>query len=138
MKNIRLLSLTLTALAVTACSDSTAPVPAPRTVHVSPVGAFGPSGTVSLTNVAGPNSTLTATLTGFDANSSHAVGIVLGSCASQGSTAFTLPNILATSSGQATIPSTSAPDGVVTSGYAIVFYQSTSSTSDVIACGNLS
>ena len=136
---MRLLSVGLAVFAAGACGDSiTAPAPMPRTIQVSPVGAFGPSGTVTLTNVAGSNSTLSATLVGFDVSSSHAVAILLGSCAAQGSTAFTLANITATSSGQATIPSTSVPDGVAAPGYAIVFYQNTSSTGNVIACGDLS
>ncbi|MEP7085732.1 MAG: hypothetical protein ABI884_00235, partial [Gemmatimonadota bacterium] len=68
----------------------------------------------------------------------HSVAIVLGSCASPGATSMTLANISASSSGQATIPSTSVPDAIVTAGYAIVFYATTSSTSAIIACGDLS
>jgi len=62
--------------AIAACSDSTAPTPVPRTVQVTATGSFGPSGTVTITNVSGANSTLTANLIGFDANSSHSVAIV--------------------------------------------------------------
>lgn len=139
MKALTASSLAIGFLAFTACSDSiTAPTPTPHMITVSPTGAFGPSGTVTITNVSGSNSTLTGTLIGFDANTDHSVAIVLGSCASQGSTALTLPNISASSSGQATIPSTSVPDAVATAGYAIVFYANTSSTGAVIACGDLS
>lgn len=132
-------SLALAALGTAACSDSTtAPKPTPRTINVTPTGTFGPSGTVTITNVSGSNSDLTATLIGFDASSDHSVAIVLGSCATPGAPVVTLANISANSSGQATIPSTSVPDVDVGSGYAIVFYATTSTTSDVIACGNFS
>jgi len=131
------LSTVTIACAIAACSDSTAPTPVPHNVQVTATGAFGPSGTVTITNVAGANSTLTGTLTGFDANSSHSVAIVNGSCAAPGSTVTTLANIDASSSGQATIPSTSVPDDAVAPGHAIVFYESTSSTGAIIACGDM-
>ncbi len=138
VKHICWTSVVLAVFAATGCGDSTtAPGPTPRTVPVTATPALGPSGTVTITDVAGSNSTITGTLTGFDVTSSHSVAIVLGSCAAQGSTSFTLPNITANSAGQATITSTSVPDGVATAGYAIVFYQSTSSTGAVIACGDL-
>jgi hypothetical protein len=139
VKYTSLLSLALAVFAFTGCGDdsTTGPTPTPRTVQVSPTGAFGPSGTVTITNTAGSNSQLTASLIGFDASSDHSVAIVLGSCAAPGATSVTLPNISANSSGQATISSTSVPDAVASAGYAIVFYESTSSTGAVIACGDL-
>lgn len=131
------LSTFIVCAAVAACSDSTAPTPVPHNVTVTATGAFGPSGTVTITNVAGANSTLSATLIGFDANSSHSVAIVSGSCATPGSPVTTLSNIDANSSGQATIPTTSVPDDAVAPGHAIVFYESTSSTGAIIACGDM-
>ena len=128
---------TLTVFAIVACSDATAPAPVPHNVQVTATGDFGPSGTVTITNVSGANSTLSATLIGFDANSSHSVAIVNGSCAAPGSAVTTLSNIDANSSGQATIPDTSVPDDAVAPGHAIVFYESTSSTGAVIACGDM-
>ena len=139
MQRLIVASLALAALATAACSDSvTAPNPTPRTINVAPTGAFGPSGTVTITNVSGSNSDLSATLIGFDASTDHSVVIVAGSCAAPGAPALTLANISANSSGQATIPSTSVPDIDVSSGYAIVFYGTASTTSNVIACGNFS
>ncbi|MBA2685487.1 MAG: hypothetical protein H0U66_13455 [Gemmatimonadaceae bacterium] len=139
MKASSSLSLILVACMLSACSDSiTSPSPTPRTITVSATGSFGPSGTVSILNVSGANSTLTGNLIGFDASTDHSVAIVLGSCASPGTTSMTLANIAASSSGQATIPSTSVPDAIVTAGYAIVFYATASSTSAIIACGDLS
>ncbi len=133
------LSPTLAACVLSACGDSiTNPTPTPRTITVSKTGSFGPSGSVSILNDSGSNSTLTGNLNGFDASTDHSVAIVLGSCASPGATVMTLANISATSAGQATIPSTPVPDGIVTAGYAIVFYTTTSSTSAIIACGDLS
>ncbi|MBK5187994.1 MAG: hypothetical protein JJD97_07090 [Gemmatimonadaceae bacterium] len=138
MKAVAWLVFPLAAFALSACSDSiTNPTPTPRTIAVSATGSFGPSGTVSITNVAGSNSNLTATLIGFDANTDHSVAIVLGSCAAPGATSMTLANITASSSGQATIPSTSVPDALAAAGYAIVFYSGTSSTGNIIACGDL-
>lgn len=128
---------TFTVCAIAACSDATAPVPVPHNVQVTATGAFGPSGTVTITNISGANSTLSGTLTGFDANSSHSVAIVNGSCSAPGSAVTTLSNIDASSSGQATIPSTSVPDDAVTTGHAIVFYEGTSSTGAIIACGDM-
>jgi hypothetical protein len=139
MQRLIVVSLALTALGAVACSDSTtAPTPTPRTISVTPTGTFGPSGTVTITNVSGSSSNLSATLIGFDASTDHSVAIVTGSCAAPGAPAVTLANISANSSGQATIASTSVPDVDVGSGYAIVFYGTTSTTSDVIACGDLS
>ncbi len=133
------LSLFLVTCVLSACGDSiTSPAPTPRTTTVTATGSFGPSGTVSVLNISGSNSTLTGNLIGFDAGTDHSVAIVLGSCASPGATSMTLANISASSSGQATIPSTSVPDAIVTAGYAIVFYATTSSTSAIIACGDLS
>ena len=133
------LSLILVACVLSACGDSiTNPTPTPRTITVSATGSFGPSGTVSILDVSGPNSTLTGNLIGFDASTDHSVAIVLGSCVSPGATSMTLANISASSSGQAMIPSTPVPDAIATAGYAIVFYATTSSTSEIIACGDLS
>lgn len=133
------LSLIFVACALSACGDSiTSPAPTPRTITVSATDSFGPSGTVSILNASGSNSTLTGSLIGFDASTDHSVAIVLGSCASPGATVMTLANISASSSGQAAIPSTPVPDEIVTAGYAIVFYTTTSSTSEIIACGDLS
>ena len=130
-------SLALAVLGSAACSDSpTSPNPTPRTIDVAPTGSFGPSGTVTVTNVSGSNSTLTASLIGFDASTDHSVVIVTGSCAAPGAPALTLANISSNSSGQATIASTSVPDVDVGTGYAILFYGTTSTTSDVIACGD--
>jgi len=123
--------------AIAACSDATAPAPVPHNVQVTATGAFGPSGTVTITNIAGSNSTLSGTLIGFDANSSHSVAIVNGSCSAPGSTVTTLSNIDASSSGQAIIPSTEVPDDAVATGHAIVFYESTSSTGAIVACGDM-
>ena len=128
---------TFAVCAIAACSDSTAPTPVPHTVQVTATGAFGPSGTVTITNISGANSTLSGSLIGFDANSSHSVAIVSGSCSAPGSPVLTLANIDASSSGQATIPSTSVPDDAVAAGHAIVFYESTSSTGAIIACGDM-
>lgn len=137
MRRFGIIVSTFTVCAIAACSDATAPTPVPHTVNVTATGAFGPSGTVTITNVAGVNSTLTGNLIGFDANSSHSVAIVNGSCGAPGSTVLTLANIDASSSGQATIPSTSVPDDAVTAGHAIVFYESTSSTGAIVACGDM-
>jgi hypothetical protein len=109
----------------------------PHTIQVNATGSFGPTGTVTITNISGANSTLSGSLIGFDASSSHSVAILNGSCAAPGSTLVTLANIDASSSGQATIASTSVPDAAVAVGHAIVFYQSTSSTGAIIACGDM-
>ncbi|MEP7065334.1 MAG: hypothetical protein ABI889_04810 [Gemmatimonadota bacterium] len=139
MQRLIMASLALAILGAVACSDSTtAPNPTPRTINVAKTGEFGPSGTVSITNVSGSNSNLSATLIGFDASTDHSVVIVAGSCSAPGAPALTLANLSANSSGQATIASTSVPDVDVASGYAILFYATTSTTSDVIACGDLS
>jgi len=124
-------------VATAACSDSTGPTSGTRTVQVTPTGSFGPSGTATITDISGPNATLTATLTGFDANSSHSVAILEGTCAAPGSTVLTLPNLTATSAGEATIASTTVSDDAVAAGHAIVFYESTSTTSALIACGDI-
>lgn len=135
MRRIGIVMSTFTVCAIAACSDATAPTPVPHTVQVTATGSFGPSGTVTITNISGVNSTLSGNLIGFDANSSHSVAIVNGSCSAPGSTVLTLANIDASSSGQATIPSTSVPDDAVAPGHAIVFYESTSSTGAIVACG---
>jgi hypothetical protein len=137
MQRLTAALLALAVLGSAACSDSpTSPNPTPRTIDVAPTGSFGPSGTVTVTNVSGSNSTLTASLIGFDASTDHSVVIVTGSCAAPGAPALTLANISSNSSGQATIASTSVPDVDVGTGYAILFYGTTSTTSDVIACGD--
>lgn len=128
---------TFTVSAIAACSDATAPAPVPHTVQITATGSFGPSGTVTITDVSGANSTLSGSLIGFDANSTHSVAIVNGSCSAPGSPVLTLANIDASSSGEATIPSTAVPDDAVAAGHAIVFYESTSSTGAIIACGNM-
>jgi hypothetical protein len=138
MRGFGIIVSTFTVCAIAACSDATAPTPVPHTVQVTATGSFGPSGTVTVTNISGANSTLSGDLIGFDANSSHSVAIVNGSCSAPGSTTLTLANIDASSSGEATIPSTSVPDDAVAVGHAIVFYESTSSTGAIIACGDLS
>ncbi|MEO8881013.1 MAG: hypothetical protein ABI446_11525, partial [Gemmatimonadaceae bacterium] len=67
MKAFAGLSLILVACVLSACSDSiTSPTPTPRTITVAATGSFGPSGTVSILDVSGPNSTLTGNLIGFD------------------------------------------------------------------------
>jgi hypothetical protein len=137
MRRFGIITSTFTVCAIAACSDATAPTPVPHTVQVTANGSFGPSGTVTITNISGVNSTLSGNLIGFDANSSHSVAIVNGSCSAPGSTVLTLANIDASSSGQATIPSTSVPDDAVAPGHAIVFYESTSSTGAIIACGDM-
>ena len=139
MQRLIAASLALAVLGSAACSDSPTspnPTPTPRTINVAPTGSFGPSGTVTVTDVSGSNSNLTASLIGFDASTDHSVVIVTGSCAAPGAAALTLANISSNSSGQATIASTSVPDVDVGTGYAILFYGTTSTTSDVIACGD--
>jgi hypothetical protein len=137
MRRFGIISSIFAVCAIAACSDSTAPTPVPHTVQITATGDFGPSGTISITNVSGANSTLSGNLIGFAANSSHSVAIVNGSCSAPGSTVLTLANIDASSSGQVTIPSTSVPDDAVAIGHAIVFYESTSSTGAIIACGDM-
>jgi hypothetical protein len=138
MRGFGIIVSTFAVCTIAACSDATAPAPVPHTVQVTATGSFGPSGTVTITNISGANSTLSGALIGFDANSSHSVAIVNGSCSAPGSTTLTLANIDASSSGEATIPSTSVPDDAVAVGHAIVFYESTSSTGAIIGCGDLS
>lgn len=137
MRRLTITSTVFILCAVAACSDSTAPTPMPHTVQVTATGDFGPSGTITITNTSGANSNLSGNLIGFAASSSHSVAIVNGSCNAPGATVLTLANIDASSSGQATIPSTSVPDDAVATGHAIVFYESTSSTGAIIGCGDM-
>jgi hypothetical protein len=139
MRHVRAALSVLTVCAIAACSDATAPTPTPtpRTFPVVPIFAVGPFGSVTITNDPGENSTLTATLSGFEANSTHPVAIINGTCDAPASVLLTLPNVDANSSGQLSISATSVPDEAVTTDHAIVFFESPSNSGFPLACGNL-
>ena len=138
----------LALVATVACGDDdddnggTAPV-ATRTVALTAQGmpSSNVSGTATIRNETGANSTVTVTLsgTGLAANVQHAAEIRAGTCASPGAVRFTLASTAAgTAAGSATSTnSNNVPDTALASGGVIVFRATTAATSAIVACGAL-
>jgi hypothetical protein len=99
------------------------------------------TGTATIRNDAGANSTVTVALsgTGLVANVQHAGQIRTGTCAAPGAVRHTLAST-ATGNAAGSATSTNAnnvPDTALAAGGVIVFHATSATTSAVVACGAL-
>ena len=99
------------------------------------------SGSATIRNETGANSSVTVALTGsgLAANVQHAGQIRTGTCASPGTVRATLASTAAANTaGSATSTNTNnVPDTALTTGGVIVFYATNATSSAVVACGAL-
>ena len=99
------------------------------------------TGTATIRNETGANSTVVVALTGsgLAANVQHAGQIRAGTCASPGTVRAALASTAAgNAAGSATSTNTNnVPDTALTTGGVIVFYATNATTGAVIACGAL-
>lgn len=135
----RTLAAVLVLIAVTAlaCSDDTSgPSVLPRNFAINAVGGSGVAGTVAITDQGGSASTVTVTLQGMVAGSSHAGHVHRGTCGSDGAIDFGLTPIVADAGGNGSATTTVA-DNLLVPGFYLQYHVALDPPGAPLACANV-